>query len=157
MKFKNIVTGEMIDAPIGTEVFWRPCVHAFIQDTEGRVLLVKDGRSNEWEPPGGGIDIGEDPHVALRRETREETGHVVKDVEELPFAIDVNYNYRPKEHRFYESLTLFFSATIDLESEPEPLNSEEHMIDMRWFTFEEIKKLSIGDAYKVFFEKIISS
>jgi 8-oxo-dGTP pyrophosphatase MutT (NUDIX family) len=47
-------------------------------DPRGRVLLLRwrdpaDGRVL-WEPPGGGLDPGETPLMAARRELREETG-----------------------------------------------------------------------------------
>jgi len=46
---------------------------------EGKMLLLKRRDENpmwdgKWEFPGGKIDIGEDPEVAMRRELAEETG-----------------------------------------------------------------------------------
>ena len=53
-------------------------VKSFIVE-DSKVLLIKR-RSNdahkpdEWDIPGGRLDIGEDPHIGLKRETKEETG-----------------------------------------------------------------------------------
>ncbi|MFC7533369.1 NUDIX hydrolase [Actinoplanes sp. GCM10030250] len=57
---------------------YRPAVRVICLDADGRILLLhwedpSDG-SRLWEPPGGGIDPGETPLEAARRELVEETG-----------------------------------------------------------------------------------
>ncbi|MGW0803581.1 NUDIX hydrolase [Nonomuraea sp. NPDC002799] len=56
----------------------RPAARVVCLDRDGRVLLMHwyDGiaRADLWEPPGGGIDPGETPLEAARRELTEETG-----------------------------------------------------------------------------------
>ncbi|GAA4602355.1 8-oxo-dGTP pyrophosphatase MutT (NUDIX family) [Actinoplanes octamycinicus] len=60
------------------EIVHRPAVRIVCFDADGRVLLLNwedptDGH-RLWEPPGGGIDPGETPLEAARRELTEETG-----------------------------------------------------------------------------------
>jgi 8-oxo-dGTP pyrophosphatase MutT (NUDIX family) len=61
-----------------TEVSDRPAARVVCVDGSGRVLLMhwRDAVSGQtvWEPPGGGIDPGETPLEAARRELTEETG-----------------------------------------------------------------------------------
>lgn len=56
----------------------RPAVRIVCFDAAGWILLLnwEDPVSRErlWEPPGGGIDPGETPLQAARRELTEETG-----------------------------------------------------------------------------------
>ncbi|GAA3008881.1 NUDIX hydrolase [Streptosporangium longisporum] len=56
----------------------RPAARVICVDASGRVLLMhwRDATSGHtlWEPPGGGIDPGETPLQAARRELTEETG-----------------------------------------------------------------------------------
>jgi 8-oxo-dGTP pyrophosphatase MutT (NUDIX family) len=56
----------------------RPAARVICVDGAGRVLLMHwhDTISGQtlWEPPGGGIDPGETPFEAARRELTEETG-----------------------------------------------------------------------------------
>lgn len=62
----------------------RVAAYAVITDRDGRVLLAhwNQGRRAAWTLPGGGLEAGEDPADAVRREVREETGYRVA-VDEL--------------------------------------------------------------------------
>ena len=52
---------------------------AYITDTEGKILCVRQNYANKhWTMPGGGVESGEDPRDAVVREVLEETGLVVK-------------------------------------------------------------------------------
>ncbi|MEZ3161839.1 NUDIX hydrolase [Microbacterium sp. BWT-B31] len=58
----------------------RVAAYAVITDDDGRVLLAhwnESGRSG-WTLPGGGLEPGEDPENAVRREVTEETGYRVR-------------------------------------------------------------------------------
>ncbi|KDA05146.1 DNA mismatch repair protein MutT [Microbacterium sp. CH12i] len=62
----------------------RVAAYAVITNDEDKVLLARwtEGRRVAWTMPGGGLEAGEDPEDAVRREVREETGYSVH-VEEL--------------------------------------------------------------------------
>lgn len=57
---------------------WREAARVVCLDDDGRVLLMRwqepSGGDKLWEPPGGGIEPGETPWEAARRELAEETG-----------------------------------------------------------------------------------
>jgi 8-oxo-dGTP diphosphatase len=58
-----------------------PCVGAIIKDETGRLLLIQRGHEPEtgrWSLPGGRIEPGETDEQAVVRETREETGLLVR-------------------------------------------------------------------------------
>jgi uncharacterized protein len=49
-------------------------VYAVVRDSKGRILVMKRREPKVWEFPGGGVEWGESPEKAVRREVLEETG-----------------------------------------------------------------------------------
>jgi putative (di)nucleoside polyphosphate hydrolase len=53
---------------------YRPCVGIMLINTLGKVFVAKRIDVDGWQMPQGGIDAGESPEMAARRELYEETG-----------------------------------------------------------------------------------
>jgi len=78
-------------------------VFASIFDASGRILLVRQAYANRrWTTPGGGVESGESPVAALRREVREEIGC---EIEPTHFQGVYSKLYR-------NDLVLSFGATV---------------------------------------------
>lgn len=89
----------------------------------GRMLLtrisVNGYPTGMWTLPGGGVDHGESPHDAVRRELYEETGlrarsAVLRDVHDV-HTIDLG---RHDMYEDYHGVHLLFVAEVDID---EPL------------------------------------
>ncbi len=94
------------------------CVAIVAVDADDNVLLVKQYRKpvekELLEIPAGGIDPGEDPVAAVRREMQEETGYLPRKVERLGgFYSTPGYGT--------EYLHLYLAADLT----PSPLNAED--------------------------------
>lgn len=63
----------------------RVAAYAVVTDEDDRVLLARwtEGRRMAWTMPGGGLEDGEDPENAVRRELLEETGFRIETTELL--------------------------------------------------------------------------
>ncbi|MFC1948814.1 NUDIX hydrolase [Chloroflexota bacterium] len=83
---------DRIEMPSGREstrevIEHRDCIAVLAIDADGKVLLVNQYRyaveKELLEIPAGGIDDGEEPADAVRREMQEETGFLPDKVEKL--------------------------------------------------------------------------
>ncbi|MBL7257363.1 NUDIX hydrolase [Paractinoplanes lichenicola] len=97
----------------------RPAARVICFDADGRVLLMNwrdphDG-AEIWEPPGGGLDEGETPLQAARRELVEETGLDPTRVGD--HFVDVTRHSRWKG-RLYTGVEQFFAARYDSSAPP---------------------------------------
>ena len=52
----------------------RAIAQMLVRDTEGRVLLCRLTYKQDWDLPGGVVEVGESPHLAVAREVEEELG-----------------------------------------------------------------------------------
>jgi ADP-ribose pyrophosphatase YjhB (NUDIX family) len=104
----------------------------------GRVPLLRNER-NEWELPGGKLEVGEDPRDCLRREIAEELSWDVT-VAEQPFHLWV-YKIRPDRH------VLVVSYLASYDGDVEPRLSHEHK-ELGMFGPAEVPALRMPEAYK---------
>lgn len=116
----------------------RAAVRAVVVDPDDRLLLVRFEFPTRslWATPGGGMEPGESPLDALRRELLEETGLVSAEVGPLiwtrlhiiPF---IGGNWDGQREHYYLVRTPSF--------EPQPLHSweqlnAEYVHELRWWT-----------------------
>ncbi|NUP00066.1 MAG: NUDIX domain-containing protein [Nonomuraea sp.] len=92
----------------------RPAARVVCLDRDGRVLLMHwydpISRTDVWEPPGGGLDPGETPLEAARRELTEETGLPGSAVREHRVDVDRDFSWLGVR---YVKTEPFFLATFD--------------------------------------------
>jgi 8-oxo-dGTP pyrophosphatase MutT (NUDIX family) len=72
-------------------------VRVLVEDTKGRVLLVRHTYLRGWYLPGGGIKSRETLHQAAARELAEETGIVAREEPRL-FAAYTNFHQSKSDH-----------------------------------------------------------
>ncbi len=103
----------------------------------GRYLLIKEAAkkwNGKWFFPGGKVELNESPENAARRETKEEAG--------CEIVINGMFYFRYNQGFLDNHLAIFYAATIVGEEIIKTV-ADKHSLEVKWFTYEEILKLSL--------------
>lgn len=121
----------------------RQGVRALVLDPDDRVLLVRmmepETREEWWVTPGGGVDPGEDPEEALRRELREEAG--LEEFEPGP-VVWTRREIFPWAGKILDQRERIVLVRVPA-FQPRPLLSREQLVEegvheLRWWTLGEM-------------------
>jgi len=121
----------------------RVAAYAVVTDDDDRVLLARwtEGRRMAWTVPGGGLEDGEDPENAVRRELLEETGFRIETTE----LLGIHSRVIPGSRRIHKSevplhtLRIVYRARIIGGSLRFEKNGSTDMAG--WFSTSEIERL----------------
>jgi len=123
----------------------RVAAYGVITDDDDRVLLARwvEGRRVAWTMPGGGLESGEDPELAVRRELREETGFEIETTE----LLGIHSRVIPASRRIHQdrspvplhTLRIVYRARITGGELRFERNGSTDMAG--WFTLDEVREL----------------
>lgn len=123
----------------------RVAAYAVCRDDEGRVLLChiapSVGVGDVWTLPGGGLDFGEPPEVAVLRELTEETGYV-GELAGLIGVSDRVFRDVDGADRLHAIRILYRVRIVGGELRDEPDGSTD---TCRWVKPKEARKLRLGE------------
>lgn len=125
------------------QIYQQTATALLLNDSATHLLLVQRADNGRWFPPGGHVEAGEFPHVAVLREVREETGYEARFLcqpghigEAIGAAVFVPHPYALSvvdltTHSHYDFL--YLCCATQWVREPEGLT--------QWFSFEEVVRL----------------
>ncbi|MGZ3557443.1 MAG: NUDIX hydrolase [Gemmatimonadaceae bacterium] len=127
----------MTDTPRDNNAYRFPVSVKGVVIRDGKVILVRNDR-DEWELPGGKLELSESPKECLAREIVEELQLVVE-----PESIVDSWVYTIASGVHVLVLTYGCSES----SRGEAVLSDEHT-ELRWFPLAEVDGLRMPDGYK---------
>ncbi len=110
---------------------------AVVVDNEGRVLLLRHvfRTGSGWGIPGGFIQAGEQPEVAIRRELMEETGLEIEPPEfvlartaKRTKHVEIIFRCRPNGVAAARGLEITELAWFERDELPEGLGRDQHFL-----------------------------
>jgi len=110
-------------------------VYAVLRDSKGRILVLKRREPKVWELPGGGVEWGESPEKAVRREVLEETGLKIRNMKLLCTTSKVYKKGKLDKHSVY--------VVFEGRGEGRVKFGVEHSIAM-WADMKRIRRLKLG-------------
>jgi 8-oxo-dGTP diphosphatase len=133
----------------------RPAAYALVI-RDGQVLLSRVTGLGVWTLPGGGIDHGEHPDDAVRRETFEETGlrlasAELSDVDSRHFTGRSPDGVRENFH----GVRILYRGTITDRGEPSVQEVDGSTDHAAWFGIEELAGVRLADIVRVAFDRVL--
>lgn len=124
---------------------WIPVVTGLIRKGD-KVLVgqrpIGHSLAGQWEFPGGKIEKGESPEVALKRELQEELS-IEADIGELKMASTHSYGDT--------GIIILFFEVLFWKGEPKTV----HHMELRWIDPNDLHALPIPEANKRILPRII--
>ena len=112
------------------------CIKGIISFKE-KILLLKNERE-EWELPGGKLELNEDPKKCLEREILEEVNIEIKVTDIIDSWV---YTIIDNKH-----VLIVTYACSKIKSDNFQISNEHK--EGKWFTLEEIKSINMPTGYK---------
>ena len=142
----------------------RPCVGVVIVNNDKKVFVgkrvMKKGVKDEyWQMPQGGIDAGEEPEEALKRELMEEIGAKPEHLDVI--AVSKNwYSYHipkkfQKRHFASQAQKWFLVKFTGKDEDLDVKQLKPEFSEWKWEDFKKVPKLVIDfkkDVYKQIFK-----
>lgn len=115
----------------------RQTARAIVRNKDGLYAVMYAGKFNLHSLPGGGIEDGEGPVTALRREIYEETGCACDHIEELGIV------FENRAHQDFTSKSYYYVVETDHSADPIHLTEAEiaNKTTVQWHPLDKVIRL----------------
>lgn len=107
-----------------------------IFNDNGEILLQRRGDTNKWGFPGGAIELGETPEMAVIREVKEETGLDVEVGDLVGIYTDTDMRYASGDQA--HSICIAYKLKVIGD---ELFCDKEETLELRYFSLDDLPEL----------------
>lgn len=139
----------------------RQKVRAVVVNDSGEFLLVRPHgyRDGEWTLAGGGVELGETAHQAMRREIAEELGVALEEhLEQLPvgnrFVYSAEYKAKRTLDHDGQNAAMF---VVRLPSDIRLALQAEEIAEARWFSRDEAMQAFPAEKQREVFQACLEA
>lgn len=136
-------TGKKVTLPRDKFRF-RPSVYGLIRQGD-KICVCRTKSSGQIWFPGGGVEIGESLHDALRREVDEETGLKNVQIGRQLKVIENFFYYGPTDEAMHAFLFFYECTTEEKDFKANHLVQDEESRDFQWLEIENIRRDDFPD------------
>lgn len=136
-------TGKKVTLPRDKFRF-RPSVYGLIRQGD-KICVCRTKSSGQIWFPGGGVEIGESLHDALRREVDEETGLKNVQIGRQLKVIENFFYYGPTDEAMHAFLFFYECTTAEKDFKANHLVQDEESRDFQWLEIENIRREDFPD------------
>ncbi|HEU5129298.1 MAG TPA: NUDIX domain-containing protein [Glycomyces sp.] len=122
-----------------------PSAVAFIENSEGQVLLIQRSDNGDWALPGGGHDLGERIEDTAVRETKEETGLDIEIIGLIGIYTNPNHLIEYSDGEVRQQFALSFRARVIGGK----LTTSSESSELRWCSQSELNDLQMNDGMRL--------
>lgn len=112
--------GQPVSRPRGADVVWRISVYACIRNDAGQLLMIVPSWSDNYELPGGVVNVRESVEIGLKRAVYEETEMHVSIASAKPLYLGESNFYDTKTSQYCHSIYCTFPCVL-LEKKGAPI------------------------------------
>jgi 8-oxo-dGTP diphosphatase len=134
---------------------YRVSTKAIIKNEHDEIMFLQES-SGVWDLPGGGMDQGESPREALKREIDEETGFTVDWMDDRPanfWTVRRETGSNPLKWFAFVSYEVKTSGTFKSAAKDEN-GVEGAIVEVKFFSTTEAATLNLHDNARAFIESL---
>jgi len=130
---------------------WRPSAYGIVIK-EGSILLSPQLNDNQFDLPGGGIELGELPGAATIREVKEETGLDVANPNLVGVASSFFTFHYENENRndHVQSIMLYYVCDLvggEISTDGFDEYEKEYVRIAEWFPLSKLESIKVASSY----------
>jgi len=127
--------GEEVSLP-ADKFFKRPSVYAILKNKD-QILVCHNKSNSKLSLPGGGVETGENPELALKREIKEETGITNVRINKLVHQTQGYFYYEPEDLAMDAEIYFYECSTDTYKVLPDDQVDDEEAYGFEWMTIQE--------------------